>query len=130
MLGDHVCILSRGTLQCLQLSSGASCVHDLGYGSPEWLKGRLGSGYALTLMATEVPRVRHRISGSHPAIERLLKPISPGFLYCPASLAGIPHFCSGPLGTGHLAFGITYCESQAVHGWIEVFQSRFSLKAA
>lgn len=42
MLGDHVCILSRGTLQC--------------YGSPEWLKARLGSGYALTLSATQATR--------------------------------------------------------------------------
>eukprot|EP00913_Durusdinium_trenchii_P025474 g23912.t1 len=42
MLGDHVCILSRGVLQC--------------YGSPEWLKARLGSGYALTLSATQVTR--------------------------------------------------------------------------
>lgn len=35
MLGDHVCILSRGAVQC--------------YGSPDWLKVRLGSGYMVTL---------------------------------------------------------------------------------
>eukprot|EP00930_Biecheleria_cincta_P096776 TRINITY_DN88573_c0_g1_i1.p1 TRINITY_DN88573_c0_g1~~TRINITY_DN88573_c0_g1_i1.p1 ORF type:complete len:1423 (+),score=224.44 TRINITY_DN88573_c0_g1_i1:258-4271(+) len=35
MLGDQVCILSRGSLQC--------------HGSPDWLKARLGSGYMLTL---------------------------------------------------------------------------------
>ncbi|CAJ1445140.1 unnamed protein product [Effrenium voratum] len=39
MLGDHVCILSRGALQC--------------YGSPEWLKARLGSGYTLTLARSQ-----------------------------------------------------------------------------
>lgn len=39
MLGDQVCILSRGSLQC--------------YGSPDWLKVRLGSGYSLTLTRSE-----------------------------------------------------------------------------
>lgn len=39
MLGDQVCILSRGALQC--------------YGSPDWLKVRLGSGYTLTLSRLE-----------------------------------------------------------------------------
>eukprot|EP00929_Paragymnodinium_shiwhaense_P118228 TRINITY_DN9015_c0_g3_i1.p1 TRINITY_DN9015_c0_g3~~TRINITY_DN9015_c0_g3_i1.p1 ORF type:complete len:2047 (-),score=506.07 TRINITY_DN9015_c0_g3_i1:195-6335(-) len=35
MLGDQVCILSAGRVQC--------------YGSPLWLKSRLGSGYTMTL---------------------------------------------------------------------------------
>ncbi|CAK0834393.1 unnamed protein product [Prorocentrum cordatum] len=35
MLGDQVCIMSAGAMQC--------------YGSPDWLKVRLGSGYTLSL---------------------------------------------------------------------------------
>jgi hypothetical protein len=35
-----------------------------GYGSPEWLKARLGSGYALTLSATQAGELRRLVKVS------------------------------------------------------------------